>query len=558
MADAPTPTATRPGTLHPLRNPTFRAVWLANLASNFGGMIQLVGAAWLMTGLTQSATMVALVQASAALPIMILSLPAGAMADGLDRRRLMLAAQLVMLAASAALAAFAWAGAMTPWLLLGLTGLVGVGKALNAPAWQASVGDIVARDDLPAAVALNSMGFNVARSLGPAVGGALVGAFGAALAFAANAASYLGLIAVLARWRPAREEPVARPEPLGPAMVAGLRYVALSPDLRTVLARAFVFSLGASVVQALLPLVSRAMLGGGALTLGLLLGAFGLGAVGGALVSTGARSRMTTEALVRVAALAFAAGTICVALSSTLWITLAALVPIGAGWVVALSSFNVTVQMAAPRWVVGRALSLYQMANFGGMAAGSWLWGAITEQAGLQVALGLGAVVLAGSAAMGRWLPIPSALARDMSPLRRWDVPPTAFPVVERAGPVAVAVEWRIDVGDVPTFLILMDRRRRIRRRDGAHHWELLRDIADAGLWIERYDVPTWADYIRLNNRLTRDDAGLLDRLRALHRGGAGPLVRRMVDHGHRTHVVSRADAARELAGPLTDPGRVA
>ena len=311
-AEPPAPT----GALAPLRHKTFRAIWIASLASNFGGMIQSVGAAWMMISIAGSADMVALVTASVTLPIMLLSLLSGAAADSFDRRRIMLAAQGFMLLVSVALAAFVWLGLITPWLLLLFTFLIGCGSAFNGPAWQASVGEMVPRPDLPAAVALNSMAFNIARSLGPAIGGAIVAVAGAAAAFAVNAVSYFGLVAVLARGRPPRAERPLPRERMGVAMAAGIRYATMSPAVLVVLARSLVFGFGASAISALMPLVARDLIGGGALTYGVLLGSFGAGAVGGALASARLRGIATSETIVRAACVGFAAAAAAAAFSN--------------------------------------------------------------------------------------------------------------------------------------------------------------------------------------------------------------------------------------------------
>ena len=557
MTRASDEATTAPRAFGPFRSPVFRSVWLGSMISNFGGLVQSVGAAWLMTSIAGSADMVALVQTSVTLPIMLLSLLSGAVADGWDRRLVMLAAQGFMLAMSILLAVMTWAGLVTPWLLLLFTFLIGCGTALNGPAWQASVGDMVPRGDLPAAVALNSLGFNIARSLGPALGGAIVAVAGAAAAFAFNALSYLGIIAVLLQWRPVRPPQSLPRESLGAAMLAGLRYVSLSPALRVVLLRALVFGVGASAVPALMPLVARELIGGDAFVYGLLLGAFGAGAVGGALLSTGLRARFSTEGLVRAAALAFALAAGVTGLSTSLPLTLSVLLLAGAGWVLALSSFNVTVQMSTPRWVVARSLSLYQMAAFGGMAGGSWLWGAVADEVSLAAALLAAAGVLAGCALLGLALPLTDADGRDLGPMRQWTAPDTAVPVEGRTGPVVITIEWRIAEADQPAFLRVMAERRRIRRRDGAHKWLLLRDLADPELWVERYHAPTWLDYVRLNNRLTRDDAEVYDRLRRLHRGPWPPEVHRMIEREARAPDPDTAPSARELAAPLADPTRM-
>src|SRR5262245_1700607 len=358
--------------LSPFRFPIFRAVWFASVVSNLGGMIQSVGASWMMLSIAQSADMVALVQASMTLPTMLLSLISGAIADNLDRRKVMLAAQSFMLMISLTLSVCAWTGLLTPWLLLSLTFLIGCGGAFNGPAWQASVGDMVPRSELAGAVALNSMNFNIARSVGPAIGGAIVAAAGAATAFAVNALSYSGLIAVLARWKPPPPTTQRLPrETLGIAVQAGVRYVAMSPAIRIVLVRGAVFGAGGSAIVALMPLVAKVLIVGGPLTYGALLGAFGIGAVGGAIAAARIRQILSTEALVRYSSIAFAIAAAVTAVSHILLVAMAVLLLAGAGWVLALSTFNVAVQMSAPRWVVARALSLYQMATFGGLAGGA-------------------------------------------------------------------------------------------------------------------------------------------------------------------------------------------
>lgn len=539
----------------PLSVPVFRAVWIASMASNFGGLIQSVGASWLMTSLTPSSQMVALVQASTALPILLLSLWSGAVADNLDRKRVMLAAQWFMLAVSVVLAVVTFAGWISPWLLLVFTFLIGCGAAMNGPAWQASVGDMVPRSALPGAVALNSMGFNIARSVGPAIGGAIVAAAGAAAAFVVNAVSYVGLIAVLTRWKPNYPERVLPREPLGHAMTAGVRYVAMSPDIRTVLARALIFGVGASAVPAMMPLVARDVIVGNSLTYGVLLGAFGIGAVGGGLMVRRLRDRMSVEAIVRAAAAALVIGTIMTGVSTTLWLTIPALALAGGGWVLALSTFNVTVQLSAPRWVVARALSLYQMAAFGGMASGAVLFGAIADAEGVQISLFAAAAVQALTILSGYILPLP--IARDLNlALREWSEPETVVSVDDRSGPVVVTIEYRIAPGNIPRFLNVMHERRRIRRRDGARHWTLLRDLGEPDLWVERYHVATWLDYVRHNQRRTFEDAQNTLDILALHQGPAKPVVHRMIERQTTTLPGMRDATPRELADPMTDTAR--
>lgn len=543
-----------PSLLASLDSPIFRAVWLASLASNFGGLIQSVGASWMMTSIG-SAGMVALVQASISLPIMLLSLPAGALADTFDRRKMMLAAQGFMLVVSVALSLFAWAGWITPWVLLAFTFLIGCGAAMNGPAWQASVGEMVPRRDLAGAVALNSMGFNLARSVGPAVGGMIVAAAGAAAAFTVNAFTYLGLIVVLARWKPERGPRTLPREGLGVAMASGLRYAAMSGRIGSVLLRALIFGFAASAVQALMPLVARDTMGGGPLVYGLLLGAFGAGAVGGAVASTRLRSYLSNELIVRWSCLVFGLATIALAFSAWLAAGMAALVFAGGAWVLALSTFNVTVQMSAPRWVVARALALYQMAAFGGMALGSWTWGAVAEAEGLLLTLCVAGAAQLVCALIGLRVPLSSTSGLNLDLIGSWTEPDLAVSIQPRSGPVVITIEYVIDEADIDEFLAAMADRRRIRRRDGARDWTLLRDLADPRLWIERYHTPTWVDYVRHNQRITEADRTVTDHVRALHRGADRPRVRRMIERPTRAAALESL-ADHEMAETLTDPSR--
>lgn len=542
--------------LSPFRFGVFRSIWFASVASNLGGLTQTVGASWMMTSIAQSADMVALVQTSVALPIVLLSLFAGAMADNLDRRKVMLGAQIFMLAVSIALTVCAWFGLITPWLLLMFTFLIGCGAAFNGPAWQASVGDMVPRAHLAGAVTINSMGFNIARSVGPAIGGAIVAAAGVAAAFAVNASTYIPLIVVLSRWRPVRPPQLLPRETLGIAVAAGLRYVSMSPAIRRVLIRGAVFGFGASSIMALLPLIAKHSLAGGPLTYGLLLGAFGLGAVLGALSTARLRQRLSSEGLSRVACIAFAVAAAVSGWVEQVLVIVTMMMIAGAAWVLALSTFNVTVQLSTPRWVVARALSLYQVTAFGGMAIGSWLWGVISASDGVRFALLGAAVVMLICALMGLRIPLAETADLNLDPLRRWQAPETEVPVESRTGPVVLTIEYTIREEDVLEFLAAMAERRRIRKRDGAMNWTLLRDLSDSRIWMERFTTPTWLDYIRHNNRMTQDDAIVLQRLRELHQGPAAPVVRRMIERQTGALPAGHLSIPHDLAEPLTDPSR--
>lgn len=530
MPDASEQVTAPAATSSPFSHGIFRSVWFASLASNLGGLIQGVGAAWLMTSISSSADLVALVQASAALPIMLFSVVSGAIADNFNRRAVMLVAQTFMLAVSLALTLAAYAGIMTPWLLLTFTFLIGCGTALNNPAWQASVGDMVPREHISAAVTLNTMGFNLTRSIGPAIGGAIVAAAGAAAAFAANTASYVALIIVLFRWKPeTAPNPLPR-EPLGLAISAGIRYVAMSPNIGKVLLRSFLFGFSAISVLALLPLVARDIVQGGPLLYGVLFGAFGVGAVGGALANSRLRQNLAGEWIVRIGFVGFAIAASVAAVSTSPVLTCLGLMIGGASWVLSLSLFNVTVQLSTPRWVVGRSLSLYQTATFGGMALGSWIWGLVAEYQGAQAALLVSAVVMLGGALLGFLVALPQQPTASLDPLNRWRQPSPLLDLKPRSGPIVIMIEYVIREEDLHEFLDLMAERRRIRRRDGARRWTLMRDVENPELWIESYHTPTWIEYIRHNQRITQADAVISDRIRQLHVGPDLPRVHRMIE----------------------------
>jgi MFS family permease len=493
-------------------------------------LIQAVGAAWMMTAIASSQDMVALVQASNALPIMLFSLVAGALADNYNRRSLMLTAQFFMLTVSITLTVFAYLGLLTPWLLLMFTFLIGCGTALNNPSWQASVGDIVPREFLPTAVTLNSVGFNITRSVGPAIGGAIVAAAGAAAAFAVNAMSYFAIIYALFRWKPQRADDSLPRETLLRALSAGLGYVAMSPNILNVLLRGLLFGLTASAILALLPIVARDLVSGGPFTYGIMLGAFGIGAVAGAIANARLREKFSSEWIVRFAFVGFAASSAVIGASTNTTVTVIALLFPGACWVLALSLFNTTVQLSTPRWVVGRALSFYQTATFGGIAGGSWMWGLLSENFGASVALSIASLAMLVGALVGWRMPLPQFGDVNLDPLNRFNAPLLSLALQPRSGPIVLQIDYLIGEADIPEFLTLMARRRRVRIRDGARQWALMRDLEHPDVWTETYHTATWADYVRHNQRRMQMDAEIWDAIRKLHQGEEDPKVHRMIE----------------------------
>jgi MFS family permease len=523
-----------PPSLSPFRYPVYRAIWFATLVSNLGVWMQSVGAAWLMTTIAESADMVALVQSATALPVLLFSLFGGTLADLWDRRLVFLTGQLIVLSGAVTLAVTQGLGAVTPWLLLALTFLLDTGTALRQPASQATVGDLVPRAELPAAIALNSISFNIARSVGPALGGIVVAGFGVQAAFILNAVSNLFIIGVLLSWRPKRPVDDLPREPIGQAMAGGLRYVLGSPTILTVMARCFVFTGLAGAVWGLLPLVARHDLGGGPIVYGVLLGCLGVGAVLGAVNIGRLRRRFGGEMLIAGGTLAFAAPNLLIAAAPSLWTAIPGLVLGGAAWMTTLSSFNVMVQLSSANWVKARALAVYFMSLFGGLALGSWGWGHAAEAFGTQASLGAAGIGFVLSLALAPLLRLPTDLNKDLSPLPDRPRPVLAPGMQPGQGAVAVTVQYRIDPEQAAHFVKAMRPLRRMRKRDGALRWTLYQDAADPGRWIEAFVLSSWLDDLRHQRRLTVADRDVLDRVAALHRGDGPPQVSHLIARGTR------------------------
>lgn len=513
----------------PLRHSVFRRIWLASLLSNLGLMIQAVGAAWAMTQMTSAADKVALVQTALMLPVMLISMPAGAIADMHDRRIVALVSLSISLSGATALTALSWFGLVTPPILLALCFVVGSGMALFGPAWQSSVSEQVPAETLPSAVALNGISYNIARSFGPAIGGVVVAAAGAVAAFAANAVLYLPLLVVLFRWRRVTAPSRLPRERLNRAMVSGVRYIANSPSIRIVLARTFVTGIFGGSVSALMPLVVRDLLHGGAQAYGIMLGAFGMGAVIGALNIGEVRKRMTGEAAVRTCALIMGGAIAAIGLSREPVLTAAALVIAGAVWMLAVALFNIGVQLSAPRWVAGRSLAAFQASIAGGIAIGSWGWGRLTDAAGVETALLVSGGLMFLSPLIGLWLRMPRIGGRDGEAEVLAD-PEVRLSLTGRSGPLVVEIEYRVAQDNARAFHNVMQDVQLSRQRNGAYGWSIARDIADPELWTERYHCPTWLDFLRQRNRATQSERALHQRAIDFHIGPDPVRVRRMLE----------------------------
>jgi MFS family permease len=507
------------GPFEPLRERTFAIIWSSSLLSNFGQLILGVGAAWEMTRMVGSPEMVALVQTALMLPLMLVAVPAGAAADMFDRRKVALAGLGFAILCATSLTTLAALGLTTPWMLLAFCSTIGAGVALYGPAWQASVREQVEPEHLPAAVALGSISYNVARSFGPALGGAIILLAGAQAAFAVNAFCYVPLFAAFYFWRRKPASSRLPPERMDRAIVSGARYCIHSPPIRTVLVRALVYGLIGGSVAALTPIVARDLLHGGAGTYGLLLGCYGAGAVVGALLVSHVRTRMKGEHAISLSAIVAGLMVLTVGVSHHTLLTAAAMLVAGAAWMLLATILNLGVQLSAPRWVTARALSWYQSALTGGIAFGAWLWGRAATDFGVSHALLLSGASLILTPLLGLLLPMPSVSVEKTEAVEISHEPEVALALTLRSGPVVIEVDYDVDPDLARQFYDAMQQLQKARQRNGAFEWSLARDIGDPAIWTERYLCPTWGDYLRLRSRFTLSDAALQETVDSFSRG---------------------------------------
>jgi MFS family permease len=506
----------------------FALLWTATLISNIGTWMHNVGAGWLMTTLNPSPAIVALVQVATTLPIFLFALFAGAMADRLDRRRFLVSVNCALAVVVALMAALTVAGWMTPVLLLVFTFLIGTGAAFMAPAWQAVVPDLVPRETLQPAIGLNSMGINISRAVGPALAGFLITTLGLAAPFVANAASLAVIITALLIWKPPpRPAPTLPPEPVFGAMLTGIRHASRNKPLKATLVRAFGFFTFASAYWALLPLVARGLPGGGADLFGLLLAAIGAGAVIGALALPRIRRTFGNDALAAAGSAITAAAMIALGLAAAAPMAFAAAFSGGLGWIIVLTSLNVSAQLALPNWVRARGLALTLMVYFGCMAAGSALWGQVAEWTGIATALiaAAGGLVVAIPLTWRARLGLGERL--DLTPAMSWADPVVAegFDDNPDRGPVMITIAYEIDEADRERFLSAIHDLSGERYRDGAYQWGVYQDAADPRIWLEWFIVSSWAEHLRQHERVTRQDVDIQQRVRDCHSGEGNPVV---------------------------------
>jgi MFS family permease len=497
-------TAFSPGPWQPLRNATFRNLLVSNLVSDIGTFMQSVGAAWLMTSLTKSPLYIALIQTATALPFFLLALPAGSIGDIFDRRKLILSTETWMLAVALVLTVVTVFGVMTPWLLLLLTLGLSIGDAVESPSWRAIFPELVSKEDLPAALALNGIEFNLARALGPGLGGFIVAAVGVGAAFAFNAFSFLGVIAVVAKWkRPVRKSTLPL-ETFRGATSAAVRYVRYSPGIRTLLLRSAVLIFFTSSFWALLPTAAKEI-SNNPITYGFMLGFFGLGAVLGAMVLQRTRSRISSETLLSLATTTFAGIILSLALLRAPVILCFMMLLGGASWTAVMSLFNIMVQELAPDWVRARVLAVYLFVFQGSVAVGSTLWGYVALHTNVHRALVFAAIGTGACLSLQLLFRLPSVPA-DLSTWNHWGKPTTFEEPDPRQGPVLVTVKYVIDPAKASEFIHHIHQYQRVRRRDGATSWGVFVDTEAPDIYLESFKVDSWAEHERQHDRFTVAD----------------------------------------------------
>lgn len=517
----------QPGPWEPFAHRAFAVLWVATVISNVGTWMNDVGAGWLMTELSPSPLVIAAVQAATTLPVFLFALPAGAIADIVDRRKMLIVVNGLLGLVSTALAVMVAMGVMTPALLLAFAFLLGTGAAFLAPAWQAIVPRLVPRPALASAIALNSMGVNVSRAIGPALAGFLIVAIGIHAPFVLNAASFAIVIAALIWWRPSSEASRRLPpEQVGGAILAGIRYAANSGPLRATLVRAAAFFTFASAYWAMLPLIARQVLDGGPSLYGILLGAVGAGAVSGALVLPFARRIANPDRLVAAGTLGTALVLVVFALWPNPWVATLASAVAGLSWIAVLSSLHVSAQTALPDWVRARGLSIFLTVFFGAMSAGSLLWGQLAASFGIPAAL------LAAAAGAVLLIPLswPAKLGQgadlDLSPSMHWPTPLVDPDRTDGSGPVMIQVSYAVAEANRAGFRDLMERLGAARRRGGAFGWTLMQDAEHPDRFVETWFEASWLDHMRHHERVTAADAALQSEICALDTNTDGPQVR--------------------------------
>jgi MFS family permease len=522
--------ASVPSSWSPFGRRAFVVLWGATVISSIGTWMNDVGSGWLMTTLAPDPLTVALVQTATSAPIFLFALLAGAVADIIDRRRLLIFVNSLMAVTAAVLAALVTLERMSAGLLLLFTFLLGTGAAFIAPAWQAIVAHLVPKRELGAAIALNAMGINISRAIGPALAGVLIVALGLAAPFALNAFSFIGIVAALAWWRPAPATTSLLPaEHIGEAIINGLRYTVHSAPLRATLLRAVAFFLFASAYWALLPVIVRTTLQGDARLYGMLLGCVGVGAVIGAMVLSVIRPRLGADRTVAAGSMGIALVLCVLALNANIFVAAAGSLVAGLSWLFVLSSLNISIQTALPDWVRARGLSVFLTVFFGAMAVGAVVWGKTASELDISSAL----LIAASGALLGIPLTWRAKLGQgevlDLAPSMHWPQPVVIADTSLDQGPVLTTIEYQIAVADTAKFLHLMRQLSQARRRMGAAQWGVMEDAAQPGCYVEYFFESSWLAHLRHHERVAEYDRNLQDQILSMHQGDTPPLVRHLL-----------------------------
>ena len=501
------------GLVRPLKVPVFRNLLIADLVSDIGTFMQNVGAAWLMVSLHAGPGYVALIQTAASLPYFLLALPAGSAGDIFDRRRLVLFTEVWMMAVALILAVLTMSGVTSPWLLLALTFALSAGDAFETPTWRAILPELVSKDDLAAASALNGIEFNLARAVGPAAAGIVIAVAGVSTAFVANVISFCGVIVVVAKWKRPIRKPSTPAETMRGATVAAVRYVRNSPAILTVLVRTGIILFFSSSLFALLPSVARTV-DERAIGYGLLLGCFGAGAIGGALLMRMLRARFSTEMIVSAGVVILGSAIVTITRLHRLSTLALVILVSGAAWVLFISLINALVQNLAPDWVRARVLAIFTLIYMGSFALGSAAWGGLAQHQSVPLALVCSGFGTVASASLALWARLPDSTA-DLSSWNHWRMPVIVKEVSDEllGGPVLVTIEYSVVAQLESKFVKAMHQYARVRRRDGAYKWGIYRDVEVANRFVEIFLVYSWAEHLRQHERQTKADRELEQRV---------------------------------------------
>jgi len=513
----------------PLRNRAYRLFYFGSVGTAIGYTMQATIAAWLMTTLTPSEFMVALVQTASTAPTLLFGLIAGALADIIDRRRLVLVTQIGLLAATLLLGIATLVGVVGPASLLMLTFVVGAAFTFYLPAQQASINELVTRAELPRAVALSAVAFNVARALGPALAGAVIAWLGSGSALVASALFFVIMILAIRKQRGRGIAVPGVPEQLLSGVMSGVRYARHSPAMRSFIVRNLSFAVCASALWALLPVIARDELGLGAGGYGLLSAGFGAGAVAGALWLPGHLQHRTLNVVTLYGVALWTVALLLVAVTSYTAVALVGVLGCGMAWVSVFASLSAGTQSTAPAWVRARAVSMNLVAVQASLAIGSALWGALASAVGVRISLAASAGALVLLHLIHRRVVVEMGKEADVMPRAQLpELTITGEPLPDD-GPVLIQIEYRIDASNRDDFVRAIRRVGPTRRRNGATSWRVYRDLGEDDRYVERYVIASWAEYVRLRSRMTIADSRLQERVEKLQRSGVPIRVARLI-----------------------------